>query len=112
HSKYQQDPQIGRHHERKPKRQDREQIDDAQRAGHELPPRLAIARTPVRRVLGMVKATSDNTSIAWKSGPYCASNAGTESSVMAMRLVTISRTIRRLTMSPVRSPIGPCSRIS
>ena len=52
HSKYQQDPQIGRQHERKPKRQDREEVDDAERADHELPSRLAFARVPVRGVLG------------------------------------------------------------
>jgi len=45
-------PQIARQDECKPKRQDREKIDHAERARNELPAGLAFARMPVRCALG------------------------------------------------------------
>src|SRR5262245_55467697 len=70
------------------------------------------AATQTRNAYSMVKATSDNSSIARNSGPYCACSAGTESSIIATRLTTIRATMSRPTMTAVRSPIVPCSRIS
>jgi hypothetical protein len=70
------------------------------------------AATQTRSAYSTVKTTSDNSSIAMNSGPYCACNAGTESSVIVTRFVTIRTTMSRPTMRPVRSPIVPCSRIS
>src|SRR5262249_22358903 len=70
------------------------------------------AATQTRNAYSMVKSTSDNSSIARNSGPYCACNAETESSVIATRLTTIRITMSRPTTTAVRSPIVPCSRIS
>jgi hypothetical protein len=70
------------------------------------------AATQTRSPYSMVKTTSDKSSIAMNSGPYCVCNAGTESSAIVTRFVMIRTTMSRPTIRPVRFPIAPCSRIS
>ena len=70
------------------------------------------AATQTRSPYSMVKTTRERISTAVNSGPYSVWKFGTDSRVIATRLIIMSTTMIWPTIRLVRSPIVPCSRIS
>jgi hypothetical protein len=79
--------------------------------GEPAPVRRALGRHPNPQCVFDGENDERRSSIATNNGPYWACNAGTESSVIVTRFVTIRTTMSRPRMRPVRSPLVPCSRI-